>query len=259
MLSAEQIETNYNSYIEKVKTLFKGERQEALLRMYDDLEDRLVMMPASGTEHFHNCFAGGYIDHVLRVMACAENIYHLWSESGADMSGYTLEELLFAAMHHDLGKAGFPGEGNEVYKPNPSEWHRRNQGKLYTHNPEIPFTMVPDLSIWMLQHYGVKMSWNEFQGIKTHDGLYDDSNKPYFISRSKDSAMHTNLPIVLHHADHMAARIEFERWKNNEKPAPMHKAPRDKKEQVKRMQTIASNIRPSNNADQLFKDLFGNT
>jgi hypothetical protein len=57
--------------------------------------------------------------------------------SGADMSGYTTEELLFAAMHHDLGKAGFPGDGNEVYQVETSDWHRKNQGKLYKTNAKF--------------------------------------------------------------------------------------------------------------------------
>ena len=32
------------------------------------------------------------------------------------------------------------------------------------------------------------------------------------MSHSKDSKLRTNLPIILHHADHMAARIEYETW-----------------------------------------------
>jgi hypothetical protein len=43
------------------------------------------------------------------------------------------------------------------------------------------FTMVPDLSIWLLQEYDVKMSWTEYQAIKIHDGMYDDANKPYLL------------------------------------------------------------------------------
>ena len=48
--------------------------------------------------------------------------------------------------------------------------------------------------------------------IKCTDGLYDESNKPYFISRSKDSKLKTNMPYVMHQADSMAARIEYEMW-----------------------------------------------
>ena len=219
MLEAEKIKENWEKYRELVNTLFPT-RKDALNKMYDDFEERMVFMPASSIAHFHNAFAGGYVDHVLRVMDCAEALHFTWSSQGSDMSGYTKEELLFAAMHHDLGKVGFPGEGNEVYQVETSDWHRKNQNKMYRHNENIPFAMVPDLSIWLLQEYGVKLSWNEYQAIKIHDGMYDDANKPYFVARSAQAKLKTNLPVILHHADHMAAQIEYERWKNGKVTTP---------------------------------------
>ena len=220
MLEAEKIKSNWERYREIVNTSFPT-RKDALNRMYDELEDRMVFMPASSMEHFHNAFAGGYVDHILRVMECAEALHFTWSSQGADMSGYTREELLFAAMHHDLGKAGFPGDGNEVYQIETSDWHRKNQGKLYKTNANIPFAMVPDLSIWLLQEYGVKVSWNEYQAIKIHDGMYDEANKPYFVARSAQAKLKTNLPVILHHADHMASIIEYERWKSGKVATPV--------------------------------------
>ena len=59
----------------------------------------------------------------------------------ADMSGYTKEELIFFALNHDIGKMGFPGEGNETYIPNDSEWHRKNMGRMYKVNPNNQFTL----------------------------------------------------------------------------------------------------------------------
>lgn len=212
-LTAEEIQNNWKEFRKQVNELFPTRKTE-LNRMYDQLEERIMMMPASGTDHFHNAFAGGYVDHILRVMRCAQELFESWSKMGADVSGFEMEELMFAAMHHDLGKVGFPGPGEEVYIPNDSEWHRKNQGKMYKHNGNIPFTMVPDLSIWLLQHFDIKMSWNEYLGIRIHDGLYDDANKAYYISRSPESKLRNNLALILHHADHMAARIEYETWKN---------------------------------------------
>ena len=212
MLTAEKIKSNWEDYRNSVNTLFPS-RKDALNKMYDELEDRMVFMPASSMEHFHNAFAGGYVDHVLRVMDCVETLHEAWAGMGANMAGYTFEEMMFAAMHHDLGKAGFPGNGNEVYQTETSDWHRKNQGKLYKTNAAIPFAMVPDLSVWLLQEYDVILSWTEYQAIKIHDGMYDEANKPYFVSRSPQSKLKTNLPIILHHADHMASTIEYERWK----------------------------------------------
>jgi hypothetical protein len=252
MLEAEKIKSNWERYREIVNTSFPT-RKDALNRMYDELEDRMVFMPASSMEHFHNAFAGGYVDHILRVMECAEALHFTWSSQGADMSGYTKEELLFAAMHHDLGKAGFPGEGNEVYQVETSDWHRKNQGKLYKTNANIPFAMVPDLSIWLLQEYGVKVSWNEYQAIKIHDGMYDDANKPYFVARSAQAKLKTNLPVILHHADHMASQIEYETWRNVKNNSPSPVSPKAKATKSTALKNLAEQ-NPS--IDASIKDIF---
>jgi hypothetical protein len=128
MLDAQKIKTNWEEYRDRVNSLFPT-RSSQLNKLYDELEERMVFMPASSMEHFHNAFSGGYVDHVLRVMDCALTLHDTWSKSGADMSGYTTEELLFAAMHHDLGKSGFPGDGNEVYLIVTSDWHRKKDRK----------------------------------------------------------------------------------------------------------------------------------
>ena len=133
-LTAEQIVQNWEDLINLIKDNFEGERKEKLLAMYTDLEDRMSVQPASSFDHYHNAFEGGYVDHVLRVIKCADEVHALWTKMGADMSGYTYEELIFVALNHDIGKMGFPGEGNEVYLPNDSEWHRKNQGKMYKIN-----------------------------------------------------------------------------------------------------------------------------
>ena len=255
MLEAEKIKQNWEMYRDRVNDLFLT-RKDQLNKMYDDFEDRLAMMPASSMAHFHNAFAGGYIDHVLRVMDCTETLYDVWFHQGADMSGYTKEELMFAAMHHDLGKVGFPGDGNEVYQIETSDWHRKNMGRLYKHNENIPFTMVPDLSIWLLQEHGVSMSWNEYQSIKIHDGMYDDSNKPYFIARSAQAKLKTNMAIILHHGDHMAAQIEYEQWRNHKAGTPKTVSEKSKSTKSTAMKNLAeNNPNIGSSIADIFKDM----
>ena len=231
-------------------------RKDQLNKMYDEFEDRMAMMPASSVAHFHNAFAGGYVDHVLRVMDCTQTLYDAWSSMGSDMSGYTKEEMMFAAMHHDLGKCGFPGDGNEVYQIETSDWHRKNMGRMYKHNENIPFTMVPDLSIFLLHKYNISMSWNEYQSIKIHDGMYDDSNKPYFIARSAQAKLKTNLPLLLHHADHMASQIEYERWRNHKAGTPIKVSEKSKATKSTAMKNLAeNNPNIGNSIADIFKDM----
>jgi len=249
-LTAEQIVENWTSLMDIIENEFHGERREKLKAMYTDLEERMSLQPASSFDHYHNAFEGGYVDHVLRVIKCAREVYDLWTRMGADMSGYTKDELIFVALNHDIGKMGFPGEGNEIYIPNDSEWHRKNMGKMYKINPNNAFTLVNDLSIWLLQHYGLSITWNEMLGIKLTDGLYDESNKPYFMSRTADSKLKTNLGYVMHQADSMAARIEFEMWYNGK---PVTTEPIKKQYAKKTLSDSATAV----NAQEMFKDLFG--
>ena len=115
-------------------------------------------------------------------------------------------------MHHDLGKVG--DLENDYYVPNESEWHRKNQGKIYNHNPKLQYMTVPDRAIWLLTQFDIKLTEAEYLGIKLTDGLYDKANESYYISYLEENQLTWNLPHIAHQADMMASRIENE---NNKK------------------------------------------
>lgn len=211
--TAEQLQTNYEKFLSIIDTYIAKPRAEQLKALYTDHAERIMLMPAASIDHHHNTFPGGYVDHIIRVVNCALSLKKLWSDAGSYIN-YTDEELVFAALNHDLGKIGT--EEAEQYLLNDSEWHRKNLGKIYKHNTENPFMTVPDRGLFLLQQRGIKVSLNEYLGIKLHDGLYEDANTPYYISNARESKLRTNLPILLHHADHMASRIEYEMWDRNE-------------------------------------------
>jgi hypothetical protein len=78
-------------------------------------------------------------------------------------------------------------------------------------NEKIPFASVPDRGLFLLQSYGIQYTFNEMIAIQTHDGLYDEANKKYLTGFIPGQKPRTSLPYILHQADLMAARIEFER------------------------------------------------
>lgn len=213
-LTAKQIEANMERFTETLQQF--GTRSANLQRLYDSIGERLYFEPASSYEHYHNAIPGGYIDHVLNVIDFSEQFYNTWVNCGLDCSNFTLEELKFAALNHDLGKLGFPGENNGQYQPNKSAWHVKNQGKIYEYNSEIPFMLVPDRSLFLLQMAQVPVTLNEYMGIKLHDGLYDDSNKAYYLASRTESKLRSHLPFILHEADKAASMFERERWEKKE-------------------------------------------
>jgi len=208
-LTAEQIQNNWNVFLGIIEEHISSPRKEKLLEFYNQYAERVMLMPAAHKKEYHNAFPGGYVEHVIRVVRCALKQHQLWADEGADMSGYTIEELVFAALNHDLGKMG--DEDHESYIPQTDQWRKDKLGEDYMFNTKLPFASVPDRGLFMLQSHGIQYTFNEMLAIQTHDGLYDEANKKYLMTYMPEQKPRTCLPFVLHFGDMMAARIEFER------------------------------------------------
>ena len=208
-LTAEQIQQNWTDLEETIKLYISEPRRSKLLTFYSKYSERLIMMPAAHKKEYHNAFPGGYIDHVLRVIDCALKLNDVWVSMGVDSSTYTKEELVFSALNHDLGKMG--DEENESYIPQTDQWRKEKLGEDYMFNTKVQFASVPDRGLYLLQSHDIKYTFNEMITIQTHDGLYDEANKKYLCTFMPEQKLRTSLPYIIHQADLMAARIEFEK------------------------------------------------
>lgn len=207
-LTPQKIQDNwskFNGYIEKYIT---GNRKNQLIDFYKKYEERIALMPAANMTKFHSCFAGGYIYHVNKVVESSLYLNSLWGKMGANTSSYTIEELVFSALNHDLGKMG--DMFNEAYIPSGDDWRIKNMGELYTHNTKLSFMSIPDRSLFLLQQHEIGVSQNEWIAIKTHDGLYDAANEAYIKPFTPEARFRSVMPMILHQADLMSAAIEFE-------------------------------------------------
>jgi len=209
-LTEQQIVDNWNKLMKLIEDTFEGERKEKLLKMYKYFENRMSIAPASGKAHYHNAMVGGYVEHVLHVTDCAVQIKKLWESNGAEIN-FTDEELIFAAMHHDLGKVGDLEE--DYYIPQDSDWHRKNQGSIFKHNPKLQYMSVTDRAIFLLGHFQISMSQWEYIGLRLTDGMYEEANKTYYMSYNPDWSLKSNIAYILHQADMMATHIEGDEWK----------------------------------------------
>ena len=78
MKQEEILINNWNKLIDLIKNTFSGDRQLSMLKMYEYFKDRMMFTPASSHDYFHNCFPGGYVDHVLNIVQYAREIKDLW-------------------------------------------------------------------------------------------------------------------------------------------------------------------------------------
>lgn len=205
-LNAEQISSNWDKFLNNIETYISSPRKEKLLEFYKNQSDRFVLMPAAANVNYHNCFPGGYVEHVNRVVDAALEVKGMWEKFGADMSTFTVEELVFSAINHDLGKVG--DSTNDLYIPSTNDWRKKNLGEHYSYNAEVGFMTIPDRSLFLLQEAGISYTMNEMLAIRSHDGLYDDANKGYFISRIPESRPKSVIMFILHQADFLAAEVE---------------------------------------------------
>ena len=208
-LTAEQIQGNWDIFISNINSHITGDRKQAMLDFYAQYQERIMLMPAAHKKEYHNSFPGGYVEHVNRVVESSLHLAQLWADMGADMTTFTIEELVFSAINHDLGKMG--DENEESYIPQDDKWRREKLGEDYKFNTRVPFASVPDRGLFMLQSHGIQYTFNEMVAIQTHDGLYDVANEKYLKAYMPEQKPRTSLPFILHQADLMAARIEFER------------------------------------------------
>lgn len=210
-LSAEQIEKNYQKHLKIIDT-YIGDRKDSIKNMLSKLEGEYVMAPASGRKWYHNAFAGGYVSHVNRVVEYSIKQKRLYEEMGGIIN-FTEEELVFAALFHDLGKIGDGEKPNFI--PQTDKWRQDKLSEMYSFNPDIDFMLVPDRSLFLLQKFGIKTTQNEYIGIRVHDGVFDKSNEAYFFSNMESSKLKSNLVHILHTADYLASKVEYDMWKQS--------------------------------------------
>lgn len=248
-LTAEKINDNWGILISRIDAYITEPRCSQLKEFYEKYQERIALMPASYKKEYHNAFPGGYVDHVIRVIDSALKLNEVWKEMGVDDSTYTIEELVFSALNHDLGKIG--DEENESYIPQTDKWRQDKLGEDYMFNEKLAFASVPDRSLFLLQSHNIKYTFNEMVSIQTHDGIYDEGNKKYLMTFAPSQKPRTSLPYILHQADLMASRIEFEKeW--------LPKLGKDKKVEVKTPTKYATKAPTLSNANAPFANLLNN-
>lgn len=198
------MELNLKKFYTLIDVHIPGERGKKLKAFYKEIEETLTMSPASSRLEHHNCFPGGYLDHVIRVVEAALVLNKVWDKFGQKKT-YTVEELAFSAINHDLGKLGT--NEKPFYVPNDNQWEVEKRGMLYKYSYDHHMR-IADRSLYALQQAGIPVSEVEYIAIKIHDGLYEEANKPYLLTFSEQAHLKTMLPHVLHQADLMAAQIE---------------------------------------------------
>lgn len=126
---------------------------EELLKFLD--ESGFYQAPASTMISLHNAFDGGLVDHLIRVTRRAVTVNDINGKLDP-ATKCPVNSVAKVAMLHGIGRA-------KLYKQNPSEWHRKNLGKMYDFNDSLVSMTVGERSIYYINTYGGNMKLNEFE------------------------------------------------------------------------------------------------
>jgi len=135
------------------------------------LGEDLYSAPASNMESMYNAFPGGLIDYILTVTKYGINLNDILPES----QRVDKKSIIRVCFLHQLGKV-------KLYKFCESEWHRKNQGKMYDFNEELVSMRVGERSAYYSLRYGVELSDEEYQSILNYDKTDDDKQSKWYGS-----------------------------------------------------------------------------
>jgi len=165
MLEPTQIISNTKKYFDTANK--HGFMNEELMTF---LGETFIKAPASSMADFHNAFEGGLIDYLLHVASYAIKVNNTLPEN----EKVDQTSLLKVCLLHQIGKSN-------LYVPCTSEWHRKNQGKMYEFNQSIVSMRVSERSLYYALSHGIKFTEEEFSAIIFFD-KNDDKMAEYHNS-----------------------------------------------------------------------------
>jgi len=154
MLNAKQITNNKNKFLE-----LSVEHNIFTPELLEFLGEELFISPATTSSDMYGCYPGGLVHHLFRVCKYSIEMNELLPETMKIGKSKIIKTVLLS----QIGKV-------HLFKPNESEWHRNNLGKLYEYrDDDIIALSVGQRSIYYATQHGVQLSDDEFQAIITID------------------------------------------------------------------------------------------
>lgn len=170
MIDATQIEKNKKAYYASVKAY-----NICNMVLVDKLADMgLFESPASTMLSLHNAFPGGLVDHLLRVAGYAVKLNDMLPEGLKQ----TKESVIRVSLLHSIGKTG-------LYTPCKSDWHIKNQGKMYEFNEDLTSMTIGERSVYYMISNNQCDGWLsdiEYQAILNYDKAQGDKMAEWHTS-----------------------------------------------------------------------------
>ena len=119
----------------------------------------------------YGAFPGGLIQHSLDVAGTMRKILQ------AHQFELPVESILKVGLLHDIGKIG--DLDNDLFIDQDSEWHREKLGQMYKYNENLQKMSVSHRTLFLLQHFNVSLTNDEWISIQLAPGSHFEENRFY--------------------------------------------------------------------------------
>ena len=193
MLSLDNLDAKYGELFELL-----GERKAQVLAFRDYIERETSWLASPASTRFHLNIERGLLLHSVGVTYNALGIRDLLAQDIPD------ESIVIAALFHDLGKVGYPG--NPYYLRNDVQWEITKRNMTYRVNPEATTMNLAVRSLYLISNR-VELTEDEAQAIVAHDGIYP---VPGGVNNLDYHHRECRLQMIVHFADKWTAAVDEE-------------------------------------------------
>ena len=153
------------------------ENEKPIHAMLDTLGERMIVTPSGRFIKDQGCEPGGMIKMSLRVAQQAVKLMEAYG-----MSSKMKKSVVKVALLHDVGKVG--DLEHDWLTNQDSDWHREKQGahyKFFEAN-DLQRMSISHRTLYLLQHFGVKLTKDEWLAIQLAGGFHFEENRWYVNS-----------------------------------------------------------------------------
>ena len=170
-----QLEQLWEQYSRLLKSTFDD--PNPVIELLDALGERMVTTPSGRFVNDPGCEPGGMIKMSLKTAKQATRLMEAY-----DMPAEMKKSVVKVALLHDIGKVG--DLKYDWLTPQDSSWHREKQGMYYKffEADDIQRMSISHRTLYLLQHFGVKLSQDEWLAIQLAGGFHFEENRWYVNS-----------------------------------------------------------------------------
>lgn len=166
MKDSTQLLTQFEKYGDVLKKVIGPEPAKDLC---ETLGERLLMCPRGLTEADGGS-PGELLSFSLEVASVAKSLSSTFSNT---------KSLVKVALVHELGKVGGLSADEDLYLIQESEWHREKLGQVYKYNDKCPKMNIAHRTLWLLSHFGIELSREEWVAVNVSQGMHLPENQFY--------------------------------------------------------------------------------